>query len=135
MRARIMRLNQVTLPAIDVAACRDFYLEMGFVRIVDGPGNPDYVRLKAPRGDTTLSIQKQACLPDGPCPKIYLECDSAAALDENVHALRAQGMAFELAPADQRWLWREAWLRDPAGNRVCLYFAGENRLNPPWRVT
>ena len=27
-----------------------------------------------------------------------------------------------------------AYLRDPDGNRLCLYFAGENRVNPPWRV-
>ena len=26
------------------------------------------------------------------------------------------------------------YLRDPAGNRITLYHAGENRLNPPWRV-
>ena len=25
-------------------------------------------------------------------------------------------------------------LRDPAGNLIALYHAGENRLNPPWRV-
>ena len=38
-------------------------------------------------------------------------------------------------PVDQRWLWREAYLRDPAGNLLCLYCAGENRLFPPWRLT
>ena len=25
-------------------------------------------------------------------------------------------------------------VRDADGNRLCLYFAGENRVNPPWRV-
>jgi hydroxymethylpyrimidine/phosphomethylpyrimidine kinase len=34
----------------------------------------------------------------------------------------------------QSWLWREAWLRDPAGNAVCLYHAGANRRFPPWRL-
>jgi hydroxymethylpyrimidine/phosphomethylpyrimidine kinase len=34
----------------------------------------------------------------------------------------------------QRWLWREAWLRDPAGNSICLYHAGDNRRFPPWRI-
>ena len=32
------------------------------------------------------------------------------------------------------WLWREARVADPAGNVVCLYRAGENRLHPPWRL-
>lgn len=129
-----MQLNQITLPATDVAACRDFYLALGFVRIVDSAENPDYVRFKAPKGRTTLSIQKQDVLPAGHGPKIYLECESAKALDDTVAALKARGMVFETDPKDQRWLWREAWLRDPAGNKVCLYYAGKNRLDPPWRV-
>jgi hypothetical protein len=32
------------------------------------------------------------------------------------------------------YLWREAVLHDPSGNKIKLYWAGENRLNPPWRV-
>ena len=32
------------------------------------------------------------------------------------------------------WLWREARLRDPSGNVVCLYHAGDYRRHPPWRV-
>jgi hydroxymethylpyrimidine/phosphomethylpyrimidine kinase len=35
---------------------------------------------------------------------------------------------------DKRWLWREAWLEDSAGNKVCLYFTGQNRRFPPWRL-
>lgn len=37
-------------------------------------------------------------------------------------------------PTDMDYLWREAVLHDPSGNRIKLYWAGENRLNPPWRV-
>jgi hydroxymethylpyrimidine/phosphomethylpyrimidine kinase len=32
------------------------------------------------------------------------------------------------------WLWREARLRDPSGNEICLYHAGANRRFPPWRI-
>ena len=35
---------------------------------------------------------------------------------------------------DQPWLWREARLRDHAGNALCLFRAGRNRREPPWRV-
>jgi len=62
---------------------------------------------------------------------VYFECVD---LDERVKALKARGIIFENDPKDQRWLWREAWLKDPAGNRLCLYRAGENRKNPPWRI-
>jgi hypothetical protein len=37
-------------------------------------------------------------------------------------------------PTDQPYLWREAFLRDPDGNLIVLFSAGENRLNPPWRL-
>ncbi|MEO1522796.1 MAG: hypothetical protein AAFU78_18740 [Cyanobacteria bacterium J06633_2] len=43
-------------------------------------------------------------------------------------------MEFDSEPTDQPWLWREAHLRDPDGNRLILYHAGEYRKNPPWRL-
>jgi hypothetical protein len=43
-------------------------------------------------------------------------------------------LEFERRPVDQPWLWREARLRDPDGNWLCLLRAGENRLVPPWRL-
>lgn len=40
--------------------------------------------------------------------------------------------ARNLAPAVAFYqLWREARLRDPAGNALCLFFAGPNRRDPP----
>ena len=36
--------------------------------------------------------------------------------------------------SDMGHLWREAILYDPSRNKIKLYWAGENRLNPPWRV-
>jgi hydroxymethylpyrimidine/phosphomethylpyrimidine kinase len=32
-------------------------------------------------------------------------------------------------------MWREARLRDPDGNIIFFYKAGENRRFPPWRVS
>ncbi|MBE0361486.1 hypothetical protein PALI_b0468 [Pseudoalteromonas aliena SW19] len=45
-----------------------------------------------------------------------------------------KGFQFEQQPAEQRYLWKEAILKDPSGNKIKLYWAGENRLNPPWKV-
>lgn len=126
-----MRLNQVTLPALDVIKVRDFYRILGFSLIVDGA---PYIRLLAPKGGSTLSINQVETLPQGPCPKIYLELSSSEDLDNTVASLQKKGIVFDTLPIDQRWLWREAWLSDPAGNHICLYYAGDNRLNPPWRV-
>jgi hydroxymethylpyrimidine/phosphomethylpyrimidine kinase len=55
-------------------------------------------------------------------------------LDARVAALEAAGLVFLSGPQDQPWLWREARLRDPAGNEIRLYHAGENRRFPPWRL-
>ncbi len=48
--------------------------------------------------------------------------------------LKEKGIEFEELPTDQRWLWREARLKDVDGNQLILFYAGENRLTPPWRI-
>jgi len=62
---------------------------------------------------------------------VYFECNH---LDDYVNNLMQQGIEFEQQPTDENWLWREARLKDLDGNQLILYYAGENRLNPPWRI-
>jgi len=124
-----MNLNQVTLPAVDVAAAAAFYRRLGFRLIVDDL--PHYVRFECPDGESTFSLEEAAERGTGPCPTVYFECER---LDETVRDLATAGIEFDSVPADQTWLWREARLRDPAGNPLCLYWAGRNRRYPPWRV-
>ena len=45
-----------------------------------------------------------------------------------------KGIEIDQDPTDMNYLWREAIIHDPSGNKIKLYWAGENRLNPPWRV-
>jgi catechol 2,3-dioxygenase-like lactoylglutathione lyase family enzyme len=123
-----MELNQVTLPALDIAASVAFYRKMGFELIVS---SPHYARFKATSGDSTFSVHAVEALAEAPQTVVYFECSS---LDKQVAELQAEGLQFTQLPRDEGWLWREARLSDPAGNVICLYHAGENRLNPPWRV-
>lgn len=123
-----MELNQVTLPALDVAASVAFYRRMGFELIVDAP---HYARFKSTVGNATFSVHAVETLAEAPSTVIYFECE---ALDQQVAELKAKGLQFAQEPRDKEWLWREARLMDPSGNVVCLYHAGTNRLNPPWRV-
>ena len=60
----------------------------------------------------------------------YFEC---TALDAEVQALIGKGFKFIATPTDERWLWHEPALHDSADNVVCLFWAGGNRKNPPWR--
>ena len=123
-----MDLNQVTLPSVDILASVEFYHRMGFELIVS---SGHYARFRATVGDATFSVHAVDALTDEPRTVIYFEC---AALDRQVEALQALGFLFIQEPRDEPWLWREARLTDPAGNVICLYHAGVNRLNPPWRV-
>jgi catechol 2,3-dioxygenase-like lactoylglutathione lyase family enzyme len=120
-----MKLNQVSLPAKDLASSIAFYEALGFVLIVK---NGHYARLENPFDDSTLSLELRD---GGDGAHVYFECDE---LDARIAALRAKGVDFESGPEDKDWRWREAWLRDPAGNRLCLYWAVDNRRFPPWRL-
>lgn len=124
-----MRLNQVTLPSRDVGRGAAFYRTLGLVQIVDSL--PGYARFEVPENGATLSLHRVDAAPSGPGVVVYFECDD---LDARVAALEARGVAFDSPPQDQPWLWREAYLRDPDGNVLCLFRAGANRLHPPWRL-
>ncbi|MEO7115875.1 MAG: VOC family protein [Caldimonas sp.] len=123
-----MNLNQVTLPAFDVSASVAFYRNLGFKLIVDAP---HYARFKSTQGDATFSVHAASASIEPSKTVIYFEC---AELDQKVQDLCAKGVLFAQMPKDEPWLWREARLVDPSGNVICLYQAGENRLNPPWRT-
>ena len=122
-----MNLNQITLPVTDFERSVDFYRSMGFTLIVHSP--PRYARFECPDGDATFSLHASSHPADGVV--VYFEC---ADLDARVQHLVAKGFAFTQLPTDEPWLWREARLNDPSGNVLCLFWAGENRRNPPWRV-
>ena len=124
-----MNLNQVTVPATDVARAIDFYVRLGLKLIVRSL--PKYARFECPEGQSTFSVHLVENLSTPSPTVVYFEC---VELDQKVESLMQAGVVFVLPPTDQPWLWREAHLRDPDGNRICLFHAGSNRLNPPWRV-
>lgn len=122
-----MNLNQITLSVTDFDRSVEFYRRMGFTLIVHAP--PRYARFECPQGDSTFSLHAADHASTGVV--VYFEC---ADLDDHVQRLLAAGFTFTQLPTDERWLWREARLHDPCGNELCLYWAGENRKNPPWRI-
>jgi len=123
------RLNQVTLTVNDYAKSVHFYSLLGLKQIVDSPEN-QYARFET-AGGATLSIQVDPDEKVAATTAVYLECDD---LDTQVERLARAGIPFEHAPRNQPWMWREARLRDPSGNIIFLYKAGEARRFPPWRV-
>ncbi|MEL7486460.1 MAG: VOC family protein [Pseudomonadota bacterium] len=123
-----MDLNQVTLPVTDFDAAFEFYVTIGLKPIVSAEKR--YARFELPSGGSTLSLHHVDAVSAGGVT-IYFECDD---IDARYETLRAKGVVFDSPPTDQRWRWREARLRDPSGNTLCLYHAGLDRRFPPWRI-
>ncbi len=124
-----MNLNQITLPVKDFDRSVAFYRDMGFTQIVHSP--PRYARFECPEGDSSFSLHTVNQPANTFGVVVYFECVD---LDARVQRLIAKGFEFTQLPTDERWLWREARLLDPSGNMLCLFFAGDNRKYPPWRV-
>jgi catechol 2,3-dioxygenase-like lactoylglutathione lyase family enzyme len=124
-----MNLNQITVPSKDLTKSIPFYQKLGLKLIVEAL--PHYARFECPDGQSTFSLHQTDTLPAGEGIHVYFECEK---LDEKVEQLKELGIEFQHEPTDQNWLWREAKLLDLDGNQLILYYAGENRLNPPWRI-
>jgi len=124
-------LNQITLAVSDFAASVAFYERLGLKLIVRSETDEKaYARFEAPSGSSTLSLHREAVVEAGGAA-LYFEVDE---VDAAVKRLVEAGVAFESEPVDQPWRWREAWLRDPDGRRLCIYHAGADRRFPPWRI-
>ena len=124
-----LRLNQVTVTGKDYDSMVAFYRAIGLQQIVDSREN-GYARFET-EGGTTFSVQVDPDETVSESTAVYFECDD---LDARVERLARSGIPFEHGPRNQPWMWREARLRDPSGNTVFLYRAGESRRFPPWRM-
>jgi catechol 2,3-dioxygenase-like lactoylglutathione lyase family enzyme len=127
-----LHLNQILLSCTDVGRSIAFYQGLGLTlivrKVVDGVEL--YARFIVPGNQATLSLMRDPeAAPRG--VEIAFECDD---LDARVARLEAAGYVFDSAPEDKPYLWREAHLRDPDGHHLMLFRAGENRLDPPWRL-
>lgn len=124
-----MNLNQITIQVFDVEKSISFYEKLGLKLIVKSL--PNYARFVCPTGDATFSLHRSENLSQYSGTWIYFETEN---LDDVVEALTNKGIEIDQMPQEMPWLWREARLTDLDANQIILYYAGENRLNPPWRI-
>lgn len=124
-----MNLNQVTISSKDLEQSVAFYKQLGLKLIVDAL--PRYARFECPDGDATFSIHLNESMQPNLNTTVYFEDDNLDALELK---LKQKGIIFTTQPEDQSWLWREATLLDPDGNKIILFKAGKNRKNPAWRL-
>jgi catechol 2,3-dioxygenase-like lactoylglutathione lyase family enzyme len=124
-----MNLNQITVPVIDVEKSIAFYEKIGLELIVKAL--PHYARFECPEGNSTFSLHRVEVLPIGEGVWVYFEVQD---LDDYIKGLIGKGIQIDELPNDKSWLWRESRLKDPDNNQIIIYFAGNNRTNPPWRI-
>ncbi len=124
-----MNLNQITVPVLNVEASITFYEKLGLKLIVKAL--PHYARFECTSGTSTFSIHKTEALPIGNGICVYFEVSN---LDDYIDEIRARGIEIDEMPNDKPWLWRESRLRDLDNNQLIIFYAGENRINPPWKL-
>ena len=125
-----MNLNQVTIPVADIERAINFYEKLGLKLIVKEL--PHYARFECPEGEATFSLHHVQDKQEQSNIWVYFEVQN---LDSYVQQLLKKGIEFDELPNDKPWLWRESRLKDPDNNQIIIYFAGNNRKNPPWRIS
>jgi len=125
-----LTFNHAMIYARDVQRGVDFYSGMlGFKLIEDFryEGKPVYARLRAPGGDGTIALHQlgpgASTASDG--VRLYFEIRE---LDEFCRKLQSKGVYLTQPPRPMPWGWRHAYLDDPDGHEISLYWAGANRM-------
>ena len=123
-----MNLNQITITVKNIEKSIAFYEMLGLILIVR---STHYARFECPKGDATFSISLKENQFENYGTTVYFELEN---LDQKVEELLLKGIQFDQLPTDKSYLWREANLKDPDNNHIKLFYAGDNRKNPPWRI-
>jgi catechol 2,3-dioxygenase-like lactoylglutathione lyase family enzyme len=125
-----LTFNHAMIYVKDVNRALQFYADlMGFKLIEDFryEGTPVYARLRAPGGDGTIALHQagpnDSVSSDG--VRLYFEVGD---LDDFCRKLQKKGFYITQLPRMMPWGWRHAYLNDPDGHEISLYWAGENRM-------
>ena len=125
-----LTFNHAMLYVKDVERGLNFYRDLlGFKLVEDfhHEKKPVYARLRAPGGDGTIALHQvgpeNSVLSDG--VRLYFE---VRGLDDFCRNLQRKGFHMTQLPRMMPWGWRHAYLNDPDGHEISLYWAGENRM-------
>jgi catechol 2,3-dioxygenase-like lactoylglutathione lyase family enzyme len=125
-----LSFNHAMVYVKDVERALGFYRDLlGFKLIEDFryENKPVYARLRAPAGDGTIALHQAG--PDDSVSsegvRLYFEVGE---LDEFCRKLQQKNFYITKLPRMMPWGWRHAYLNDPDGHEISLYWAGENRM-------
>ena len=125
-----LTFNHAMIYVKDVQRGLDFYRDWLGLKLIEDfryEGRPVYARLRAPGGDGTIALHQAgpgaSVTSDG--VRLYFEVRD---LDDFCRKLQKRGFYFTQLPTMMPWGWRHAYLNDPEGHEISLYWAGENRM-------
>ena len=125
-----LTFNHAMVYAADVRRALGFYRDLLGFKLVDEfrhEGIPVYARLRAPGGDCTIALHLAG--PGTPLAsegvRLYFEIRD---VDDFCRRLQARGFYITQMPRMMPWGWRHAYLNDPDGHEISIYWAGENRM-------
>jgi catechol 2,3-dioxygenase-like lactoylglutathione lyase family enzyme len=89
-----------------------------------------YARLRSPQGNATIALHmlepgKSVRADEG--VRLYFEVKN---LEGFCKKLEASGIPLDKQPKLMPWGWHHAYLRDPDGHEISLYWAGAKRFQP-----
>ena len=125
-----LTFNHAMIYVKDVERGIGFYRDLlGFKLIEDFrfEGTSVYARMRAPGGDGTIALhqagQDESVSSEG--VRLYFEVPN---LDDFCRKLQQKGFYITKMPCMMPWGWRHAYLNDPDGHEISLYWAGANRM-------
>ena len=114
----------------DVERALAFYRDLLGLELLDEfRGGPKlvYARLRLPEGESTIALhllEPGKTLATGGV-RLYFEVRNLEAVCKR---LVKRGAKFSKPPALMPWGWKHAYIDDPDGHEVSLYWAGSKRL-------
>jgi catechol 2,3-dioxygenase-like lactoylglutathione lyase family enzyme len=123
--------NHAMLYTKDVPASLKFYSELlGFkiVETFEWQGRPVYARLKASKGTGTIALhmpEPGQNVPSSDGCRLYFETKD---LEKFCKKLTDAGVVIKKPPKLMPWGWMHAYLDDPDGHEISLYWAGAKRF-------
>lgn len=125
-----LTFNHAMIYSKDVERSLRFYRDLLGFKMVDEfqfEGNTVYARLRAPGGDGTIALHQtestKSIVSEG--VRLYFEIRE---LDDFCRKLQAKGFYITQLPRMMPWGWRHAYLNDPDGHEISLYWAEGGRM-------
>lgn len=121
-----IEFNHVIIYVSDVKKSLDFYRRLLGFKLIETYGA--YARLRSTRGRTTIALHSAK---NGEPPSrgrrvvMYFEVRD---LEDVCRKLARRGVKFSQMPKLMPWGWTHAYIEDPDGHEISLYWAGKKRF-------